>query len=509
MKNEVLLDAIGQIDEEILERHRKIDLRLARRYAQKRNVLRILSVAACLVLVFALCLPLAALAHPVGRAALQGDFEPLAEQLYQIEGYEHWQKQTANMLEQLLPGGLYAQLQNTPIFHALMQPRFPDLTVEDTFEQGVPYHLYFLSNGDGTCTLKYVTTDPEYAGDFVIEIPETSPEGDVVTAIHLAQTTRVKQSPHADFPYVMTVATMNELLQTAQNNNISGFDAAKMTAYYLKLSINDIGGYDPLAVLDAFPIVALGDIYVFDSNAGVTETEKVYEYLTEYGGWNEEKYQASVDGIMALAKQSSSREQAELALSVLRTADLRGTVEISIPATVRSIDPETWLALSGLENVTVAKDHPTLQMVDGCLVDTETGTLKLYLRDDGGFPEGMDIRVLDSYAFALCDLQPNVEGAQNQVDLFLPESVTQIKDHCFEVINVEYDWKVNIYLPKSLRYFGREAQDQYDAILVYHYPGTLAEWENDVVFEKAAKIDFVYLLPEDAEEPIKFFFPTK
>ena len=41
MKNEVLLDAIGQIDEEILERHRKIDLRLARRYAQKsRCVMR-------------------------------------------------------------------------------------------------------------------------------------------------------------------------------------------------------------------------------------------------------------------------------------------------------------------------------------------------------------------------------------------------------------------------------------------------------------------------------------
>ena len=509
MKAEWLLDAIGQIDEEILERYRQIDQSLARRYASKKQIVRVLTMAACLVLVVVMCLPLVALAHPMGRAVLKGDFEPLAEQLYEIEGYEPWREQTVEKLEQLLPEGITQRLWNTPIFDALMRPRYPDLGGEESFEDGEPYHLYFLSNGDGTCTLKYITTDPDYQGELVLEIPETSPRGDVVTAISLGQTTRVKRSPHADFPYVLTASTMSELLQAAQDSNISDFDANKLTAYFLKLSVDNLDGRYYQSMIDAFPIVELGDIYVYDGNAGVAEIEKTYSYLTEYCGWNQEKYFQSIEEVVALAKQGKSREQVELSLTVLHTADLRSAVEISIPATVRSIDPETWLALSGLENVTVAKDHPTLQMVDGCLVDAETGTLLLYLRDDGGFPDDVEIVTLDSYAFVLSRLQPNVEGAQNQVDLHLPESVVEIKDNCFARMEMAYEWKVNIYLPESLRYFGREAQDKAYEKWIYHYPGTMQEWKSDVVFGEASNIDFIYLLTEDAEEPIKFFFPAK
>jgi hypothetical protein len=37
---------------------------------------------------------------------------------------------------------------------------FADLIEKDSFPDGKPYHLYFLSNGDGTCSLRYITTDP-------------------------------------------------------------------------------------------------------------------------------------------------------------------------------------------------------------------------------------------------------------------------------------------------------------------------------------------------------------
>lgn len=508
MKAEWLLDAIGQIDEEILERYRQIDHSLARRYASKKQVMRVLTMAACFALVVVMCLPLVAFAHPMGRAVLKGDFEALAEQLCEIEGYEAMAEQTVERLEQVLPEGIYQRLWDMPAFSALMRPWVFDLEAQESFEDGKPYHLYFLSNGDGTCSLKYITTDPDYEGEFVLEIPETSPKGDKVTVIDIEQSTRVHRSPHADFPYVLTVSAMNELLQTAQDNNISGFDANKLTAYFLKLSVDNLDGRYYQSMIDAFPIVAFGDIYVYDGNASVIETEKTYQYLTDYCGWNEDMYLQSVEEIIALAKQSKSREQTQLALTVLHTADLSGAVEMVIPSTVRSINSSLWLAMPGLETITVAKENPALRMMDGCLVNVETGTLLLYLRDDGGFPEGVDILTLDSYAFVLCKLQPNVEGAQNQVDLHLPESVVEIRDNCFARMEMAYEWTVNIYLPESLRYFGREAQDESYEKWIYHYPGTMQEWEN-LSFGEADYDDFVYLLTRGAEEPVKFFFPLK
>lgn len=506
MNKERFFRVIGQIDDRILARYHQMDERLARRRNARRAVMRMLTAAACFVLIFVLCMPLV---HPVGQAALAGDFEPLAEQLYAIEGYEPWREQTVEKLEQLLPEGITQRLWNTPIFDALMRPRYPDLGGEEIFEDGEPYHLYFLSNGDGTCSLKYITTDPDYQGELVLEIPETSPRGDVVTAISLGQTTRVKRSPHADFPYVLTASTMSELLQAAQDSNISNFDANKLTAYFLKLSVDNLDGRYYQSMIDAFPIVELGDIYVYDGNAGVSEIEKTYSYLTEYCGWNQEKYFQSVEEVVALAKLGKSREQVELALTALHTADLRNTVEMVIPSTVRSINASMWPLMPQLETITIDKDNPMLCMMEGCLVNLETGTLLLYLRDDGGFPEDAGLLTLDSYAFALSRLQPNVEGAQNQVALHLPESVIEIKDDCFAGMDMSYEWTVHIYLPKSLRYFGREDQEQHGASLIFHYPGTFEEWKSDVVFGEAYDGDYIYLLTSDAEEPVKFFFPAK
>jgi hypothetical protein len=483
-----------------------MDMRLSRKHTPKRYVLRALAVAACLVLVVSVTLSIAALNHPVSRAILQGDYEAMAEQLNQIEGFEEWREQAVARLEQTLPEQVFGALKDTPIFQAMAQPQLSDLSAQDFFEDGKPYHLYFLSNGDGTCTLKYVTTDPDYTEGFVLEIPSTSPRGDKVTAIALNQGTRVKQSQHEDFPYVLTAYSMEALSKTAIDSNMSGFDYTHLTRYYLKLSVAGLDERAREAMLAAYPITALGDIYVFDTNASALEAEKIYEYLTEYCGWNQEKYQQSVDEIVNMAKQCESREQAELCLSVLRTADLRGAVELSIPESVRSIDSELWRVLSGLESVTVAMDHPTMKMVDGCLVDTSTDTLMLYQREDGKFPEDLDVQVLGSYAFAFYKPQPSVVNGQTQVDIHVPESVIQINDDCFAGLELETEWVCNIYLPKDLSYFGVQEQDLYSGPMIFHYPGTMEEWKSDVTLGVAERRVVFCLRTADMAEPEYFHF---
>ena len=46
-----------------------------------------------------------------------------------------------------------------------------------------PYKIAYVSNGDGTCYVSKIITNPLYEEYYTLEIPETSPDGDKVTAI--------------------------------------------------------------------------------------------------------------------------------------------------------------------------------------------------------------------------------------------------------------------------------------------------------------------------------------
>lgn len=502
MNKERFFRVIGQVDDHVIERYYEMDERLARKQITKRHLARVLMIAACAVLVLVLSLPLAALSHPAGRAVLRGDYEALAEQLAQIEGFEQWQEQTAQKLEQVLPESVYEIVLDSPIFHTLLIPRFSALGAADSFEDGNPYHLYFISNGDGTCTLKYVTVDPTFEGDFVIEIPETSFAGDTVTAIDLGQVSGTKSTQYTDFPYILTASSMEALCKAAQISDMSGFDYKRMLACYLKLSVAGLDANSCRELLAAYPIVAFGDIYIFDLGATEKQIEGVYGCLTKYCGWDKEMYQKNVDELVSMAKRSDNREQAELCLTILRDADLRGVVGISIPKTVISIHGDTWLALSELETVTVAQDHPTFEVIDNCLIDTATGTLKRCLAEGGKIPENAGILTIDAYAFAGCTPTHTVEGGQMIFHLYIPESVIEVRPDGFSGISdVNSIAQFRIHLPAGLRSFGSNPSNP-----VYYYAGTAQEWNDNVRMVSVRKNDYIYLYTTDAEQAVKVTF---
>lgn len=508
MMHDKLIRGIGEVDDRILERYHDIDTRLARKHAQKSMALRMTAIAACLAVLLCAALPLSMLTHPVGRAVLKGDSEALMTELEKIEGFYDWQAKTAEKLEETLPAPMWELLQTTPVLDVLTQPQFKGMTPLDSFAQGESYRLYFLSNGDGTCALKYITTNSAYEGDFVIEIPETAPNGDVVTAIDLSGVSRSVKWKNTFLPYVLTPATMESLLQTAEENGISEYDYARLTSYFLKKTVTGLEDEYLQYLLGAFPITAFGDVYVLDFQASGSELNKLYELLYTYCDWNEEKYEQSVQELIKMAKKSGNREVAELCLTVFRDVDLHRVTGITIPGTVTSITPRTWSSFPNLETVTVAAEHPSLKMIDGCLVDTETGTLKLYLREDGKFPADADIRILESYAFSICTLQP-ILG--KETSLHIPEGVLEIKQNCFASENLaKVEQTVNIYLPASLRFMGGERVMSLDYYLViFHYAGTQEQWESEMTFGEMGKKDFIYLQTSDVTQPFKFYYAKK
>lgn len=367
---------------------------------------------------------------------------------------------------------------------------FADLSEKDSFPDGKPYHLYFLSNGDGTCSLRYITTDPANEQDYVIEIPETSPAGDTVTAIKIEQGSMPVGSI-ADFPVVLTAPTMEALCQKAQGSSMSAFDYDKFTAYFLKLSpanISDAAAREEL--INAYPVSVYSDIYVFDLGATEAERAKIYSYLTEYCGWDAEQYRQSVDEIIAFAKQCYTREQAELCMAIMRNATFEQVSGVTIPSTVTSIDFSLWADMDNLQNVTVDEHNATIKMIDGCLVDTAAGTLELCLAKDGKIPEIAGIQTVEAYAFARC--------AFTATDLYIPEGVTELKANALAGISAVDDGaQLTVYLPASLRTLGRCPSN-----LTYNYAGTLQEWNEGVTLQGFGKHDYFYLTTTDVQEPI-------
>ncbi|MBQ7378441.1 MAG: hypothetical protein IJW70_02025 [Clostridia bacterium] len=84
-------------------------------------------------------------------------------------------------------------------------------------------------------------------------------------------------------PGMITVARFEEVIcARALENGISEFDYNKLTAYYLKLTLEGLSERARAELIDAFPIVEKMDVYVFDQNASETEKNKIEGYIKTY-----------------------------------------------------------------------------------------------------------------------------------------------------------------------------------------------------------------------------------
>ncbi|MBQ7379529.1 MAG: leucine-rich repeat protein [Clostridia bacterium] len=379
---------------------------------------------------------------------------------------------------------------------------FKDLKIEDTFADGKPYHLYFMSNGDGTCSVEYVTVDPENTQDFVIEIPEKSPTGDTVTKVDLHLLGYGKVTADTELlPTVISAAAFDALREKLIASDMKAFDFNKCTAYFLECTTEGLEGAQLQEMLDDVPFAQFGDVYVFDANASEAERQKILSYLTVYGGWTEADYEQSRAELLEMAKQCDTLEQAEACLSLLRNRNTEHVVGITFPKTVTAIGSDMWYDLKNLQNVTVDENNAVIKMVDGCLVNHATGTLLLCM-NEGAILDNVGIQALGSYAFSHCELKLGEGGVREGIHLYIPEGVTVINPHAFTGMEIEDITCFTIHLPASLQTFAVPMD-----IWVYEYAGTSAEFQERITFTNVSKGDYLYIKTSDMEHMETFHIP--
>ena len=176
----------------------------------------------------------------------------------------------------------------------------------DTFSGEVAYRniktgeILFTNPYDiGTSTLGSTNTKNELLSQIIIQYTDnnTSPVfvsyemaalKDQITVKRIKNGIRVqytlgREQARKLVPGMITVERFEEVIcARAKENGISNFDYGKLTAYYLKLSLEGLSERGRAELIEAFPIVEKMDVYVFDQNASDTEKNKIEEFIKTY-----------------------------------------------------------------------------------------------------------------------------------------------------------------------------------------------------------------------------------
>ena len=103
-------------------------------------------------------------------------------------------------------------------------------------ENKEPYAVQFRSNGDGTCAVDHVTFNPDYEGNITLIIPETSPQGERVTAVDakfcpVIPLWVLKEDFEAD--------VITPLQKALDKGTVSDFEQRKLLSFYTPFDLNN------------------------------------------------------------------------------------------------------------------------------------------------------------------------------------------------------------------------------------------------------------------------------
>jgi len=137
--------------------------------------------------------------------------------------------------------------------------------------------------------------------------------------------------------------------------------------------------------------------------------------------------------------------------SMIKTKDL---VEISIPDSAVSLNPEFITFCRNLETIHISSHHPVLWLEDGCLIDKKTNTLMLFYGDQTEVVVPDGIKAIGVNAFY---------SQEHLSRVVLPDSVVTINDNAFYAC----DNLKSIVIPASVTYIGKDTFSFCKKLTVY------------------------------------------
>jgi len=232
--------------------------------------------------------------------------------------------------------------------------------------ESLSYELFYESNGDGTCYVSAIKTYPTYDKNYVLEIPEVSPNGDRVTSI-------CSESFAASVPLMLLPQDYAEIDQAlsacVDRGEVNQFYYVKFGTYFI--SSAEQKEKNNLDFLSKYPIAQAMDVYVLDDTARDFERMWIFSYLISYTDYTEAELAEDYRNLYAAVNESDATNKAEL-LAALPQGPSHGRWirEIVLPNSITSIEQGAFDNCENLDRIYYAGsksewDEITIDLTDG------------------------------------------------------------------------------------------------------------------------------------------------
>ena len=192
------------------------------------------------------------------------------------------------------------------------QTQVGEVTTREPEPDAEPYSFTFDSNGDGTCTVTFVEIDHSYQKPFTIKFPEESPDGERVTAIDYEVASNIPWMLLEEDVEQHLFLRLEEKFVTA---GISDFYYKKFCTYFYYRNLSEKESDKAKeALLKAYPVCEIANIYTFESDASEDEIAYIEKELA-YIGYTYLELQADYARIRDLIEASdAANKEAMLAM---------------------------------------------------------------------------------------------------------------------------------------------------------------------------------------------------
>ena len=158
---------------------------------------------------------------------------------------------------------------------------FESESESDVYNELLPYDLKYISNGDGTCYVSEIVTNPLYTDSFVITVPKTAPNGDRITEVRNPTLERYA------VPQLITAVDFSEieerLLAKVTAGELHQHYYNKFCAYFILHSCSGLSERAQEALLVDYPFAALTDFWILDLEAADQQMQFLQEKLDLIG----------------------------------------------------------------------------------------------------------------------------------------------------------------------------------------------------------------------------------
>lgn len=275
-----------------------------------------------------------------------------------------------------------------------------------------PYVLEFTSNGDGTCYVSAIITNPSYRSAFVVEIPEISPDGDSVTAVRCGTFA-------SNLPAMLTEADFAEiqaaLEQRVNEGKMDAFFKAKLESYFARQALESKTTLQAKEDLIAkYPITEHVNIYVLAEDLTAAEKRFVAATLFENAGYTASDCTADLQNLRNTAPNEEILATLPQLPEVVRSGEY--ITEIQLPSSVTEIDLSLYSSCIGLEKLDLPSCITSIGENAFAYTPLKTVTLPAALTEIG------------ACAFSGCDALTSVTFA-DAADWHVTEIVPETGEH--------------------------------------------------------------------------------